>query len=54
MSLDWPFLEAHRTRRRAQKGSDRTRNAVALCPNCHQRLIRERTPAVTADALPKY
>ncbi|MGU9854837.1 HNH endonuclease [Pseudomonas sp. LF245] len=53
MSRDWPFLEAHRTRHLAQKGSDRTSNAVALCSNCHQPLIREQMPVVTADALPK-
>jgi 5-methylcytosine-specific restriction protein A len=32
-----PFLEVHHVKHLAQKGSDRTRNAVALCPNCHRR-----------------
>jgi len=35
-----PFLEVHHVRHLAQKGSDRTTNAVALCPNCHQRCHR--------------
>lgn len=48
-----PFLEVHHVKHLAQKGSDRTSNAVALCPNCHQRLIREQTLAVTADVLQK-
>lgn len=32
-----PFLEVHHVKHLADKGSDRTRNAVALCPNCHRR-----------------
>jgi 5-methylcytosine-specific restriction protein A len=35
-----PFLEVHHVRHLAQKGSDCTSNAVALCPNCHQRCHR--------------
>ncbi|MBK5439229.1 HNH endonuclease [Pseudomonas sp. TH32] len=35
-----PFLEVHHVRHLAQKGSDRITNAVALCPNCHQRCHR--------------
>jgi 5-methylcytosine-specific restriction protein A len=32
-----PYLEVHHVKHLAQKGSDRITNAVALCPNCHQR-----------------
>jgi 5-methylcytosine-specific restriction protein A len=32
-----PFLEVHHVKHLAQEGSDRTSNAVALCPNCHRR-----------------
>ena len=32
-----PFLEVHHVKHLANKGSDRTSNAVALCPNCHRR-----------------
>lgn len=32
-----PFLEVHHVKHLAQDGSDRTSNAVALCPNCHRR-----------------
>jgi 5-methylcytosine-specific restriction protein A len=32
-----PFLEVHHVKHLAQKGSDQTSNAVALCPNCHRR-----------------
>ncbi len=32
-----PYLEVHHVKHLAQKGSDRTSNAVALCPNCHRR-----------------
>lgn len=32
-----PFLEVHHARHLAEQGSDRTSNAVALCPNCHRR-----------------
>ena len=32
-----PFLEVHHVKHLAQKGSDRTSNAIALCPNCHRR-----------------
>ncbi|MFV0930286.1 HNH endonuclease [Pseudomonas jessenii] len=32
-----PYLEVHHVKPLAEKGSDRTTNAVALCPNCHQR-----------------
>lgn len=35
-----PFLEVHHVKHLAQGGSDRTSNAVALCPNCHQRCHR--------------
>lgn len=35
-----PFLEVHHVKHLAKKGSDRTTNAVALCPNCHQRCHR--------------
>ncbi|KRP47780.1 HNH endonuclease [Pseudomonas poae] len=35
-----PFLEVHHVKHLAQKGSDRIANAVALCPNCHQRCHR--------------
>ncbi|AZF38888.1 hypothetical protein C4J88_4134 [Pseudomonas sp. R4-39-08] len=37
---DQPFLEVHHVKHLAQKGSDRISNAVALCPNCHQRCHR--------------
>ena len=33
-----PFLEVHHLRQLAAAGSDRTSNAVAVCPNCHRRL----------------
>jgi len=32
-----PFLEVHHVKTLADRGSDRTTNAVALCPNCHRR-----------------
>lgn len=32
-----PYLEVHHVKHLAKKGSDRTKNAVALCPNCHRR-----------------
>ena len=32
-----PYLEVHHVKHLANKGSDRTSNAVALCPNCHRR-----------------
>jgi 5-methylcytosine-specific restriction protein A len=32
-----PFLEVHHVVPLANQGSDRTTNAVALCPNCHRR-----------------
>lgn len=32
-----PYLEVHHVKYLALKGSDRVTNAVALCPNCHQR-----------------
>lgn len=35
-----PFLEVHHVKHLARKGSDRITNAVALCPNCHQRCHR--------------
>ncbi|CRM79212.1 HNH endonuclease [Pseudomonas sp. 25 R 14] len=35
-----PFLEVHHLKHLARKGSDRISNAVALCPNCHQRCHR--------------
>ena len=37
LKLDLPFLEVHHVKPLAEKGSDRTSNAVALCPNCHRR-----------------
>nr|WP_256578679.1 HNH endonuclease [Pseudomonas sp. NS1(2017)] len=40
MPGEWLLLEAHQTDHLAQKGSDRITNAVALCPNCHQRCHR--------------
>lgn len=33
-----PYLEVHHVRRLADKGSDTTDNAVAVCPNCHKAL----------------
>jgi len=33
-----PYLEVHHVRKLADGGSDRTENAVALCPNCHKQL----------------
>ena len=33
-----PYLEVHHLRRLADRGSDKTTNAVALCPNCHREL----------------
>lgn len=35
-----PFLEVHHVKHLAHNGSDRISNAVALCPNCHQRCHR--------------
>lgn len=32
-----PYLEVHHVKPLAAGGSDRTSNAVALCPNCHRR-----------------
>ncbi|WPN59408.1 HNH endonuclease signature motif containing protein [Pseudomonas sp. P9_31] len=32
-----PYLEVHHVKHLAKKGSDRPKNAVALCPNCHRR-----------------
>lgn len=32
-----PYLEVHHVKHLAQKGSDRPKNSVALCPNCHRR-----------------
>jgi predicted HNH restriction endonuclease len=32
-----PFLESHHVRPLADGGSDKTTNAVVLCPNCHRR-----------------
>jgi len=39
-----PYLEEHHVVLLAEGGSDRTSNAVALCPNCHRRchLSRDR------------
>jgi predicted HNH restriction endonuclease len=34
----FPFLEVHHVRQLAEKGSDTTDNAVAVCPNCHREL----------------
>jgi 5-methylcytosine-specific restriction protein A len=33
----YPFLEVHHVEFMADGGSDKTSNAVALCPNCHRR-----------------
>lgn len=33
-----PYLEVHHVRKLADKGSDTTSNAVAVCPNCHREL----------------
>jgi 5-methylcytosine-specific restriction enzyme A len=33
-----PYLEVHHVTPLAEGGSDRTSNAVALCPNCHRRM----------------
>lgn len=33
-----PYLEVHHVRQLADKGSDTTSNAVALCPNCHREI----------------
>lgn len=33
-----PYLEIHHVRKLAEKGSDTTNNAVAVCPNCHREL----------------
>lgn len=33
-----PYLEVHHVKPLAAKGSDRTTNAVAICPNCHREL----------------
>ncbi|HZV64862.1 MAG TPA: HNH endonuclease signature motif containing protein [Telluria sp.] len=33
----FPYLEVHHVTQLANHGSDRTSNAVALCPNCHRR-----------------
>nr|WP_326489592.1 HNH endonuclease [Pseudomonas sp. HN11] len=40
MPSELPLFEAHQAEHLAQKGSDRITNAVALCPNCHQRCHR--------------
>lgn len=38
LDLDgYPYLEVHHVLGLASNGSDRTTNAVALCPNCHRR-----------------
>ncbi|WP_300626783.1 HNH endonuclease [Pseudomonas sp.] len=46
-----PFLEVHHVKHLAQKGSDRITNAVALCPNCHQRCHRSSDREVFTEAL---
>lgn len=33
-----PFLEIHHVKHRAEGGSDRVTNTVALCPNCHKEI----------------
>jgi 5-methylcytosine-specific restriction protein A len=33
-----PYLEVHHVRKLAEKGSDTTSNAIAVCPNCHREL----------------
>jgi HNH endonuclease len=33
----WPFLEVHHVKMLAEGGPDNTKNAVAVCPNCHRR-----------------
>lgn len=51
MGNDLPFLEVHHVKHLAQKGSDRTSNAVALCPNCYQRCHRSSEREALTDAL---
>ncbi|SFB49168.1 5-methylcytosine-specific restriction enzyme A [Pseudomonas simiae] len=46
-----PFLEVHHVKHLAQKGSDRITNAVALCPNCHQRCHRSSDRDAFTEAL---
>lgn len=46
-----PFLEVHHVKHLAQKGSDRLTNAVALCPNCHQRCHRSSDRDAFTEAL---
>ncbi len=46
-----PFLEVHHVKHLAQKGSDRIANAVALCPNCHQRCHRSSDRDAFTEAL---
>jgi len=46
-----PFLEVHHVKHLAQDGSDRISNAVALCPNCHQRCHRSRDRDVFTKGL---
>jgi predicted HNH restriction endonuclease len=33
-----PYLEVHHVQKLAEKGTDMTSNAVAVCPNCHREL----------------
>lgn len=37
-TTDGPYLEVHHVRRLADRGSDMTSNAIAICPNCHRRI----------------
>jgi 5-methylcytosine-specific restriction protein A len=46
-----PYLEVHHVKPLAEKGSDRTTNAVALCPNCHQRCHHSSDRAGYTDLL---
>ncbi|WP_267911026.1 HNH endonuclease [Pseudomonas haemolytica] len=46
-----PSFEVHHVRHLAQKGSDRITNAVALCPNCHQRCHRSSDRDAFTEAL---
>lgn len=46
-----PYLEVHHIKRLADKGSDTTTNAVAVCPNCHKALHYSNKSKELADKL---
>ncbi|MEX3773383.1 HNH endonuclease [Pseudomonas sp. MYb118] len=46
-----PFLEVHHVKHLAHEGSDRTSNAVALCPNCHRRCHHSDDSAAFTESL---